>query len=134
MFSSDFDIVHTITDWYDGARAGVADLAGRPHYYESQFDYLRGDRSDTYLLRPIDEETFWLAMEDWNIWLRWEAAFHEGRTPHETHRALPEDRDRHDELARVLAERLVVSPDTGFKARGDFKYGKPTLVKWSVIA
>lgn len=134
MSSSDFEMVHTITDWYDGARAGIADLAGEPHYYESQFDDLRDNYSDTYLLRPIDEETFRLALEDWDIWSRWEAAFHAGRAPHETHPALPEDRDRHEELAKVLAERLAVSPETGIKAKGDFKYGKLTLVKWSVIA
>ena len=133
MSSSDFEVVHTIIDWYDGARAGIADLAGKPHYYESQFDDLKSNHSDTYLLRPLDEETFRFALEDWDIWLRWEAAFHEGRTPHETHPALPEERDRHEELAKVLAERLAVSPETGIKAKGDFKYGKPTLVKWYVI-
>jgi hypothetical protein len=134
MFAQDLNLVHTITDWHDGARAGVADLSGKPHYYERQFDELKDNWSDDYLLRPLDEETFRLALEDWDIWLRWEAAFHEGRTPRETHPALPEDRARHDELAQVLAERLAVSPETGIKAKGDFKYGQPTLVKWSVIS
>ena len=133
MSPQDLDIVYTVTDWYDGARAGVAELSGKPHYYECQFDESKHDWSDVYLLKPLGEETFRLAMEDWDIWLRWEAAFHEGRTTHETHPALPEDRARHDELAYALSGRLAISPDTGIKAKGDFKYGEPTLVKWSVI-
>ncbi len=133
MFPQDLEIVHTITDWYDGARAGVADFSGEPHYYECQFDESKDDWSDVYWLKPLDEETFRLALEDWSIWLRWEAAFHEGRTPHETHPALPEDRARHDELARVLGERLAVGAGTGIKAKGDFKYGEPTLVRWLVV-
>lgn len=129
----DLGVVHTITDWYDGPRAGVADFSGRPHYYECLFDEPRDDWSDVYLLKPLDEETFRLVIEDWNIWLRWEAAFREGRTPRETHPALPEDRGRHDELAKILAERLFVSPDTCVKARGEFRYGDPATVEWSVI-
>ena len=47
--------------------------------------------SETFLLQPIDGQAFSLALEDWAIWRRWETAFHEGKTPHETHPALPED-------------------------------------------
>lgn len=133
MFPQDLDLVYTIGDWYDGARAGVANYSGKPHYYECQFDESTDDWSDIYLLKPLDEETFRLVMEDWDIWLRWEAAFHGGRTPHETHPALPEDRVRHDELVRALRERLAIDPGASIRAKGDFKYGEPTLVRWSVV-
>jgi hypothetical protein len=132
MASSGFELVHTINDWYDGPRAGVADLNGKPHYYECQFDDVKDDWADLFLLAPIDEETFQLVMEDWAIWLRWDKAFREGKTTQETHPALPEDRERHAELAQILVERLVVSPDTEIKARAEFKFGEPTLVKWLV--
>jgi hypothetical protein len=134
MSESDYDTVHTITDWYDGPRGGVADLNGEPHYYESRWDEARDDWSEEYLLNRIDNETLRLALEDWQIWLRWEAAFHEGRTPRETHPALPEDRARHNELEKVLAERLVINPDACVKAKAEFKFGKPTLVRWSVVS
>ena len=133
MLSSDFEIVHTINDWYDGPRAGVADLNGTPHYYESQFDELEDDWAETFLLTPIDAETFRLVMESWAIWLRWDAAFREGRTTLETHPALPEDRERHSQLAEILAQRLVINSDTGIKARAEFKFGEPTLVKWQEV-
>lgn len=132
MSASEYDVVHTITDWYDGARAGIADVHGEPHYYQNSWDESEDDWSAVYLLVRVDEETFRLAMEDWQIWLRWEAAFHEGRTTLETHPALPADRARHDELAKVLAERLAISDDA-IEATGEFKYGEPTLVRWSVV-
>src|ERR1700730_7771696 len=103
------DIVHTITDWWDGAREGIADLNGEPHYYECHWDEEQDDWSEIYLLNRIDEETFRQAMEDWEIWLRWESAMKEGRTTQDTHPALPEDRARHDELAELLGKKLVIS-------------------------
>ena len=133
MSHQDQEKVYTITDWYDGARAGIANLKGIPHYYECRWDIVKGDWSEAYLLNRIDEETFKLAMEDWQIWLCWEAAFHQGTTTRETHPALPEDRERHDELAKILSERLVIREDRLIKAKGEFKYGKPTYVKWSII-
>lgn len=134
MSESGYDIVHTITDWYDGARGGIADLNGRPHYYENHWDEENDDWSEIYLLQPIDEETFQLAMEDWQVWLRWRAAFDGGQTTIETHPALAEDRARHDEVSMILAQRLVIKPDAQVKAKGEFKYGQPTLVRWSVVS
>lgn len=133
MAESGYDIVHTITDWYDGARGGIADLSGKPHYYECRWDEAKDDWSEVYLLRQIDDETFRLALEDWEIWLRWDAAFREGRTTQDTHPALPEDRTRHTELAEVLTGRLVITPEKLIKAKGKFQYGQQTLVKWRVI-
>ena len=127
---ADYEAVHTITDWYDGPRQGVADLHGEPHYYENHWYEGERDWSEIYLLQPLDPETFALAMEDWEIWLRWENAFKEGKTTHETHPALPEDRKRHEELEKLLSERLVAPPETSIKARADFVDRK---VKWSVI-
>jgi hypothetical protein len=133
MPSSEYDIVHTITDWYDGARAGVADLHGEPHYYEGRWDEAKGDWSEVYLLNRIDEETFRLAMEDWHIWKRWQAAFRKDTATQDTHPALPADRARHDELAEILASRLVIRGDKLIKAKAEFKYGEPTLVRWSIV-
>ena len=133
MVHSETDIVHTITDWYDGARAGVADLDGHPHYFECHWDASKDDWSEVYLLQPIDDETFKLAMEDWQIWLRWRQAFDDGRATIETHPALPHDKVRHEQLAIVLKPKLVISPNAHIKARGEFKYGQPTLVRWSVV-
>ena len=130
---SDYEAVYTITDWYDGARSGVVDLNDKLHYYENYWNEGEQFWSEIYLLLPLDDETFALAKEDWAIWLRWERAFKEGKTTQETHPVLPEDRQRHDELEKILAKRLVVSPETSIKATAEFIYGQPTKVKWRVI-
>jgi len=86
-----FERVHTLTDYYDGPRGGIAEFGGRPHVYTSQYADLRGG-FDVYELRPVDDETFRLAIEDWQIWLRWEDAGLAGEATLETHPALPGDR------------------------------------------
>jgi len=129
---SEYEIVHTITDWYDGARAGIAEVDGVPHYYENQ--WLEGEQywSEIYFLKSLDAETFALAIEDWEMWLRWEKSFKEGKTTQETHPVLLEDRKRHEELSQVLAERLIINPETDVRAKADFLYGQPTKVKWII--
>lgn len=130
---SGHEAVHTITDWYDGARSGVADLNGEPHYFENHWNEGEQYWSEIYLLLTLDAETFALAIEDWEIWLRWENAFKEGKTTQETHPALPEDRERHNEIENILTERLVVSTETSVKATAEFHYGQPTRVRWHLV-
>jgi hypothetical protein len=125
--------VHTISDWWDGARKGIADFNGHPHYYECQFNETKDDWSNTYSLHRIDDETFRLALEDWQIWRRWRTAFDEHKATIETHPALPADRERHDVLARLLKDMLVIT-DGDIQAVGAFKYGEPTRVRWMLVS
>jgi hypothetical protein len=142
MIASGYDKVYTVTDYYDGARAGVADFNGQPHYYECQFDEMKGDWSDIFLLKPIDSETFRLALEGWNIWGRWHAARESGDVGLDTHPALPEDRERYNEVSTILQGRLKADHEKDIKAKAAFEVVEPkrkdqsiaTLqVKWSVI-
>ena len=130
--------VYTITDWYDGPRRGVANFEGYPHYYECQwyagidagFDALPGD----YLLTPLEAETYQLAVEDWAIWERWEAAFTAGRTTQATHPTLPEDQARHNEIEQVLLAKLVTNPHCCRRATGEFYYiGGKSFVEWTTV-
>jgi hypothetical protein len=132
------DKVHTMTDYYDGPRGGVADFGGRPHVYRSMWADIHHDRPDVFELSPIDDETLALALEDWQIWRRWEAAFSRGG---DTHPALPEDRQRHDELALLLAPLLEIHAPADITATADFEWqpagteplGKPLRVIWTVV-
>lgn len=119
-----FERVYTMTDYWDGPRRGIADFQGQPHLYESKF--LDEDYDDVFDLCPVDHETLALALEDWAIWLRWESAFHEGRTTTATHPALPDDRARHDELAPLLAARLAMLVEPVARARARFRM-EPSL-------
>ena len=116
-----FELVHTVTDFYDGARAGIAHLDGAPHLYQAEWDTALDDNSDTFLLMPIDEATLALALEDWAIWQRWEDAFHRGIADRESHPALPSDRERHEELKDLLVGRLRPDPKFSVRKLGEFR-------------
>jgi hypothetical protein len=73
-----WDRVHTVNDYYDGPRRGIADVDGVPHIYEAEFDYSSDEFGDTYFASPVDENLFALVMEDWEIWLRWDSARKQG--------------------------------------------------------
>lgn len=138
-----FEIVHTLPDWYDGPRRGIADCNGTPHLFESEWTDIQGVDEDTFLLVPVPPDVFQLALEDWAIWLRWETAFHNGLTTKETHPALPEDRPRHEELSQLLEGRLVVDPSHAKRKRAEFRfrsdsnwsgYGwRPLEVRWNDV-
>ena len=63
-----YEHVHTVTEYYDGPRKGIADYRGEPNLYECIFDELKDDYSESFRLAPLDAETFRMAMEDWVIW------------------------------------------------------------------
>ena len=129
----DFEIVHTMTDYYDRPRGGIADLEGSPHIYESQFSDI-DDYTDIFHLTPVSPELFEIALEDWEIWLRWQDAYRKNETPHETHPALPADRARHDELEPMLEQALVVDESNFVKATAEFRRTEGRLeVRWTIV-
>ncbi len=119
--SESYDRVYTVTDFWDRPRVGIADFCGQPHVYQSQFDDGADDWSDVYILRPIDSETLNLALEDWAIYLRWEAAFQAGQIGLETHPALPSERPRHEALQGFLQPRLNIETGPAIRVHGEFK-------------
>jgi hypothetical protein len=142
--SGAYEIVYTETDFWDGPRKGIANFSGEPHLYESQFDESEENNwRDTFLLMPIDPETFEFAVEEWQIWRRWETAFYSGQTPKETHPALPEDRARYEEIAPLLERQLKVDSARAVRATAEFRRredptwnGKgwaPLEVRWTVV-
>jgi hypothetical protein len=96
--------------------------------------------ADTFLLVPVDPDTFALALEDWAIWRRWEAAVHRQETTTGTHPALPADRGRYGELKALLSGRLTVDPARAVRKAAEVRarddptwsgYGwRPLEVRW----
>ena len=117
----DFEPVFTVTDYYDGPRAGIANFGGSPHSFRSLYADIDTNDDNVFALTPLDAETFRLALEDWAIWKRWESAFYAGRTDRSTHPALPEDRQRHEWLERELAKRMAPEESSELVAKGDFR-------------
>ena len=107
-----------------------------------RLEHWKDEYADLYELRPVDDETLRLALEDWQIWLRWEDAYKSGLVDHDTHPALPADRARHDEIQRLLAARLAALPGPVIRARGAFRPmpghadaggGRWMEVQWTVV-
>lgn len=117
-----FETVHTMTDWYEGPRRGVAIVNGRPHLYESCWSNIDSEDVDLFVLSPISNELLTAALEDWEIWVRWERAHKAGLTPVESHPALPEDRERHTVLESILSKQLVINEQTKIAATAVFRY------------
>lgn len=116
-----YERVYTVMDYYDGPRKGIADFEGQPHLYDCIFDDEKGNYSDAFQLMAIDTEIFRLALEDWRIWQRYELAYHTGKADLSDHPALPNERERHDELQKILENALVIDPDKSVSRIGHFE-------------
>jgi hypothetical protein len=138
---SGFEEVFTETDYYDGPRQGVANYRGVPHFYDCVFSDEKQDYVNRYLLTPVSDEVFQLALEDWAIWKRWEQAFKAGKTTLDTHPALPEDSLRHRRIESLLVGRLQTDVGQAILRSAKFLILNPQerrigpqlelLVKWS---
>ena len=124
---SEWERVYTVTDYWDGPRAGVADFGGVPHIYVAIFNQELGewDPEDRYELSPLPPNLLSAVQEDWAIWRRYELALKTGRIPipesEEKWGALSEDRPRRAELRRKLAGALVIDPSRRTVLRGEFR-------------
>lgn len=140
-----FEFVHTVPDWYDGPRGGIANYNSIPHLFQSEFRDIEvqdGEyfEADTFLLMPIDDETFSLAKEDWDIWRRYETAFYKKEVTSEHHPSLPQERNRHLELEAELEGKLHIEPARAVRKKAEFRaredpswvgYGwHPLEVRW----
>ncbi len=118
-----FERVYTVNEFWDGPRAGFADFNGAPHVYRSFFrdDLGNWDPDDRFLLRPITPEVLALALEDWEIWLRWAAAYVTGKADASSHPALPVDAARHREIKPVIEKVLEEAGSAHLFASAEFR-------------
>lgn len=104
-----FEPVFTYWHFCDGVREGIANVVGQPHVFVSEWDEEHDDYGDAFLLKPITEQLFELAMADEAIRERWRADVDAGRATYETGPSRAADRIRTDALKLLLAD-LVVDP------------------------
>lgn len=117
--------VYTVGHYYDGPRAGIADYNGVPHLYECQFSDELDDYTDSFRIMKIEKQLLDLALEDWEIFLRWDDAFKNNKTDQSTHPALPEDRKRHIEISEILAPNLKIDSTRSKLVKGKFSCDEP---------
>ena len=134
------DRVLTVNDYYDGPRLGIAELDGIAHIYDAEFDHSTDEYGDTYFLSPIDQKLLTDVMEDWAIWCRWHEAYKRGEATKVSHPALAHERLRHEELKRLVGDRLKSDPANRARYRASF-FTPPeclgtwngTIVQWSTL-
>jgi hypothetical protein len=121
QLKSGYEQVFTVTDYYDGPRAGIANYHGQPHFYKCIFNEAKDDYLELFRLTPLNTEIFQLAMADWNIWRQTDVS---------THPALPHEANRHAELRRILERSIVTDPDRAILRVGRFEaLGESSLPK-----
>jgi hypothetical protein len=126
---SGYDKVFTVLEYCDGPRKGIAGCAARPHFFECLTNEENG-YSDQYLLTPISNATFRLAMEASEIWRKWELIFLSGRRSGTSSRDYLQDTQRYRKLNRVLKKRLVTVSRNAVARTGEFEaLGRPKLPK-----
>jgi hypothetical protein len=67
------ETVYTVNAYYDGPERGVANFDGAPHAYERLSERHDGKPED-YRLSPIDAVALEAVLEDWKLYLKWEAS------------------------------------------------------------
>jgi hypothetical protein len=138
--NDDFQPVHTMEDYYDGPRSGVADFEGRPHYYRSlHLDTPQWNSDENrFELSPVTPEVLAAACEAAAIFKRWDTT--RQATPgfsytDEEFGALPEDRARYRELEHFLKSSYAAAAQAcRVLVRGEFRVSESSpsglQVRW----
>jgi hypothetical protein len=104
--------VYVETEWYDGPRAGIADVGGVPHRFKSQFDDTEDDHLGTYLVWPVDARVLALEIEQWQIFVVWNDLYESGASTVAAHPGHGGVSVRWDEIqAHLQTDRANVPAD-----------------------
>lgn len=138
-----YELVHTVSDYYDDVVSGIATFQGAPHFYERVFDETASEYSDLFHLTPLSMESFNLGIESFEIFLRWREALNAGQTDLSTHPALPSDRERWCEIQDHLNENMKTIPVRAILVQGKvttlgqrgraFRALDALQAKWTII-
>lgn len=109
--------VYVENTWYDGPRAGVADIQGVPHRFLSQFDEVGDEYLGTFLVWPIPEAELFLELEQWEIFVSWYEEYEAGKVSTELHPATPGMSKRWEEIDSLLRIGREQVPETARQAR-----------------
>ncbi|SBT39227.1 hypothetical protein [Micromonospora auratinigra] len=109
LIADGFERVHTELDWYDGPRAGLADVDGTPHYFHG-YDFHYTNAVDEYQVWPASAVAVALEREQWAIFVRWHARRKAGTAGTDGHPGEPGNDPRYEELEQLLTPYREVPP------------------------
>ncbi|MFI0487187.1 hypothetical protein [Actinomadura sp. 9N215] len=103
-----YERVHVESDWYDGPRGGVADIAGAAHYFRAVHDY---GENDEFYVWPASPDALTMEREQWAIFVAWNDRYEARTTSVERHPGQGGIDARYDELEELLAPHRIVPAD-----------------------
>ncbi|MBI3711584.1 MAG: hypothetical protein HY253_01270 [Burkholderiales bacterium] len=124
------EIVYAVEGYYDGPESGFADFRGHPYRFEVSNELTVRDRTvRRFKLSPVSAELLRLALEQQQLWSRWNSAYREGKLPESLlypERVLPEDLEAYRALETRIREGLAKSSGNNAYAEGRFFVGRRT--------
>ncbi|HEY1574164.1 MAG TPA: hypothetical protein VGG05_22675 [Pseudonocardiaceae bacterium] len=99
LIAAGLERVYVELDWYDGPRAGLADVDGTVHYFHTD-DYVA--EVPEYGVWPAGEDVVALERESWAIFVRWHDRFGAGTATSRSHPGHGGIDARYDELTSLL--------------------------------
>lgn len=109
--------VYVENEWYDGPRAGVADIGGIPHRFISPFDEALDDYyPNFFLVWPVSKAEFDLEIEQWAIFVEWNTRYEAGEAGVDTHPAHGGICARRDEIEILLRPARTEVPTAARRA------------------
>lgn len=134
-----FERVHTIWDYYDGVRSGIADHEGAPHYFECTGNWVNAP--GPFRLSPVSSEFMQHALLTWEIYQSWERKHAEGAVSDETHpghRGIDIEYDKSQAWLDQHVKLLTASPalfTAKFRRVGQLPWMLSKLeVKWTRVS
>jgi hypothetical protein len=106
-------------EWYDGPRAGVANIGGTPYRFKSLFDEKQGEYLSTFVIWPIGKLELDQEIEQWQIFVEWNTLFEAGKATTESHPAHGGLNARWDELEVLLRPYRSEVPSSAKKAAAE---------------
>jgi hypothetical protein len=84
LIADGFERVYVELEWYDGPCAGLADVGGKYHYFQS-CDYDHAHEAVEYNVWPASDAAVQLEREQWAIFVNWNERYEAGTVGPETH-------------------------------------------------
>jgi hypothetical protein len=135
--------VYVENDWYDGPRAGIADINGMPHRFKSLSDEEEDEDLGTYMVWPVDKNVLDLEIEQWRIFVEWNTLYESGKAETDSHPGHGGRNARWDEIEALLKRSRSDVPASAKRARAQFsridrevRYapsGPDYALRWSIL-
>jgi hypothetical protein len=136
--------VYVENEWYDGPRAGIADVNGHPRRFKSLFDEAEDENLGTFLVWAVDSGELDLEIEQWQIFAEWNALYESGRAGVDSHPGHGGRSARWDQIEALLqpsrsqvppeAQRAVAKLERIDKPSRYDASGPDYMLRWRILS